>query len=207
MLYDYLIKNYKENEPIFVSDIDLPVTNTNLRQMFKNLCDEGKIRRFDKGVYYLPAKSRLKGVSSIAPDTVVQYKYVSRSGKVDGYYSGFTFANQMGVTTQVPYTLEIVSNAASANVRQVDVKGRKVVLRKPKTMVTAQNYRILQFLDLLKDIEVYADDTDEDVAARLAKYVKDENMKQADVDRYLPLYPDKVYKNLYEMRLYNAFAL
>lgn len=206
MLYDYLIKNYKENEPIFVSDIDLPVTNTNLRQMFKNLCDEGKIRRFDKGVYYLPAKSRLKGVFSIAPDTVVQYKYVSRSGKVDGYYSGFTFANQMGVTTQVPYTLEIVSNAASANVRQVDVKGRKVVLRKPKTMVTAQNYRILQFLDLLKDIEVYADDTDEDVAARLAKYVKDENMKQADVDRYLPLYPDKVYKNLYEMRLYNAFA-
>ena len=110
------------------------------------------------------------------------------------------------MTTQVPYTLEIVSNAASANVRQVDVKGRKVVLRKPKTMVTAQNYRILQFLDLLKDIEVYADDTDEDVAARLAKYVKDENMKQADVDRYLPLYPDKVYKNLYEMRLYNAFA-
>ena len=207
MLYDYLIKNYKENEPIFVPDIDLPVTNTNLRQMFKNLCDEGKIRRFDKGVYYLPAKSRLKGVSSIAPDTVVQYKYVSRSGKVNGYYSGFTFANQMGVTTQVPYTLEIVSNAASANVRQVDVKGRKVVLRKPKTMVTAQNYRILQFLDLLKDIEVYADDTDEDVAARLAKYVKDENMKQADVDRYLPLYPDKVYKNLYEMRLYNAFAL
>lgn len=206
MLYDYLVRNYKENEPIFVSDIDLPVTNTNLRQMFKNLCDEGKICRFDKGVYYLPAKSRLKGASLIAPDTVVQYKYVSRSGKVDGYYSGFTFANQMGVTTQVPYTLEIVSNAASANVRQVDVKGRKVVLRKPKTMVTAQNYRILQFLDLLKDIEVYADDTDEDVVARLAKYVKDENMKQADVDRYLPLYPDKVYRNLYEMRLYNAFA-
>lgn len=206
MLYDYLVKNYRENEPIFLSDVDLPVTNTNLRQMFKNLCDEGKIRRFDKGIYYLPVKSRLKGASSIAPDTVVQYKYVSRSGKVEGYYSGFTFANQMGVTTQVPYTLEIVSNAASANVRQVDVKGQKVVLRKPKTVITAQNYRILQFLDLLKDIEIYADDTDEDVANRLAKYVKDEKMRQADVDRYLPLYPDKVYRNLYEMRLYNAFA-
>lgn len=206
MLYDYLVRNYKDNEPIFVSDIELPVTNTNLRQMFKNLCDEGKIRRFEKGIYYLPAQSRLKGASKIAPETVVQYKYVSRSGKVQGYYSGFTFANQMGVTTQVPYTLEIVSNAASANVRLVEVKGQKVVLRKPKTLVTEQNYRILQFLDLLKDIEVYADDAEEDVAARLARYAKDEKLKQADVDHYLPLYPDKVYRNLYEMRLYNAFA-
>lgn len=207
MLYDYLVKNYKQNEPIFVSDIDLPVTNTNLRQMFKNLCDEGKICRFDKGIYYLPAKTRLKGASMIAPDMVAQYKYVSRKGKVNGYYSGFTFANQMGVTAQVPYTFEIVSNAASANVRQVDVKGQKVVLRKPKTFITEQNYRILQFLDLLKDIDVYADDTVQDVSARLAGYIKKENMKQAEVDHYLPLYPDKVYRNLYEMRLYNAFAL
>ena len=34
MLLEYLQKNYKVNEPIFVSDIDLPVTDTNLRQMF-----------------------------------------------------------------------------------------------------------------------------------------------------------------------------
>ena len=39
MLYDYLIKNYKANEPIFVSDIVLPVSDANLRQMFKALCD------------------------------------------------------------------------------------------------------------------------------------------------------------------------
>lgn len=206
MLYEYLTKTYKENEPIFVSDIDLPVSNTNLRQMFKNLCDSGKIRRFDKGIYYLPAKSRLKGGSSIAPGTVVQYKYVARSGKIDGYYSGFTFANQMGLTTQVPYTLEIVTNAASANVRQVDIKGQRVVLRKPKTTITRQNYRILQFLDLLKDIELYSDEPEADAAQRLASYIKAENMKQSEVDRYLPLYPDKVYRNLYEMRLYNAFA-
>lgn len=206
MLYDYLLKNYKEKEPIFVSDIELPVSSTNLRQMFKKLCDEGKIRRFDKGIYYLPGKSRLKGNSSIAPGTVVQYKYVARSGNVEGYYSGFTFANQMGITTQVPYTLEIVSNAASANYRQIDIKGQRVILRKPRTTITKQNYRILQFLDLLKDIEVYADNPESDVALQLASYIQAENIKQSEVDQYLPLYPDKIYRNLYEMRLYNAFA-
>lgn len=206
MLYDYLTENYKVNEPIIESDIDLPVTDTNLRQMFKKLCDEGKIRRFDKGVYYLPTQSRLKGGCPLSSDMVAQYKYVARGGRVDGYYSGYTFANQMGLTTQVPYMLEIVSNAASAKVREVDVKGQRILLRKPKTTVTEQNYRILQFLDLLKDIELYADESNEKLADRLTAYIRQEAMRQSEVDAYLTLYPDRVYRNLYEMRLYNAFA-
>ena len=110
MLYEYLCSNYKPNEPIFVADVSLPVSNVNLRQMFKILCDSGKIRRFDTGVYYIPKESRLKGGVPLGADTVARYKYISRNGRVDGYYSGYTFANQLGVTTQVPYMVEIVSN-------------------------------------------------------------------------------------------------
>lgn len=205
MLYDYLVENYKPNEPIFVSDIDFPVSSNNLRQMLKGLCDSGKIKRFDTGIYYIPSVSRLKGGTSIAPGIVARYKYVARNGKIEGYYSGFTFANQMGVTTQVPYIIEIVSNAASAKVREVEIKGQHIMLRKPRVKITEQNYRILQFLDLLKDIDLYADDNSE-VAVRLNKYVRDEKMRQEDVDKYLSYYPDKIYRNLYEMRLYNAFA-
>ena len=117
MLYEYLCSNYKPNEPIFVADVSLPVSNVNLRQMFKILCDSGKIRRFDTGVYYIPKESRLKGGVPLGADTVARYKYISRNGRVDGYYSGYTFANQLGVTTQVPYMVEIVSNNASARVR------------------------------------------------------------------------------------------
>ena len=50
MLFDYLQENYKVNEPIFVSDIGLPVTDNNLRQMFKVLCDKGQIIRYDTGI-------------------------------------------------------------------------------------------------------------------------------------------------------------
>lgn len=206
MLYEYLRENYQTNEPIFLSDIDLAVSNTNLRQMFKVLCDSGKLKRFDNGIYYIPATSRLKGGTSIAPGTVVQYRYIARNGKTDGYYSGFTFANQLGLTVQVPYTLEIVTNNTSSKVRKINVKGQRVVLRKSKTTVTDKNCRVLQLLDLLKDIDLYADDKNEETVERIMAYIREEEITQESVDEYISLYPDKIYRNFYEMRLYNVFA-
>ena len=52
---------------------------------------------------------------------VALYKYVSRGGKVDGFYSGNTFANQLGISTQVPNKVEIVSNNMAAKVREVPI--------------------------------------------------------------------------------------
>lgn len=78
MLYEYLEENYKPNEPIFVSDVQLPVSAVNLRKMFKELCDSGKINRFDKGVYYIPKQSRLKGGVPLGADVVARAKYIYR---------------------------------------------------------------------------------------------------------------------------------
>ena len=54
-------------------------------------------------------------------DTVARYKCVSRGGKVDGFCSGNTFANQLGISTQVPNKVEIVSNNMAAKVREVPI--------------------------------------------------------------------------------------
>lgn len=206
MLYEYLIERYQPNEPIFVSDIDLPVSEGNLRQMFKTLCDNGKLTRFDTGVYYLPKKSRLKGGVPLGADVVMKYKYIMRNGQIDGYYSGYTFANQLGITTQVPYMTEIVSNKASAVVREVNLKGRRILLRKARSEINADNYRVLQFLDLLKDIEIYAEIEKDEVGERLRSYVLAEGITKVDLDQYIGQYPDRVYRNLYEMGLFNVFA-
>lgn len=205
MLYEYLIKSYQPNEPIFLCDIDLPVSNGNLRKMMKDLCDIGKIKRFDIGIYYLPKKSRLKGGVPLSVDTVAKYKYVCRNGNIEGYYSGYTFANMLGVTTQVPYTIEIVSNNASAKVREIDLQGRRIILRKSRVPITNENYQILQFLDFLKDASVYSDENDI-FENRIRKYIVDENIKKDDVDLYIKHYPDKIYRYIYEMRLYDVFA-
>ena len=74
----------------------------------------------------MPKKSRLKTNVGVNADTVARYKYVSRGGKVDGFYSGNTFANQMGISTQVPNKVEIVSNNMAAKVREVPIETRFV---------------------------------------------------------------------------------
>ena len=206
MLYEYLLANYKANEPIFVSDIDLPVSDVNLRQMFKTICDAGKIKRFDTGIYYIPKASILKGGVPLAADEVAIAKYIIRKGKVDGFYSGYTFANQLGISTQVPYIKEIVSNNASTRVKEVNVRNKKIILRRARTEITNENYVVLQLLELLKDLEQYYDISFENVCERLKKYVKTENIKKADVDKYIGDFPDKIYKNIYRTGLYNVFA-
>ena len=206
MLYEYLLANYKANEPIFVSDIDLPVSDVNLRQMFKTICDAGKIKRFDTGIYYIPKTSILKGGVPLAADEVAVAKYIIRKGKVDGFYSGYTFATQLGISTQVPYIKEIVSNNASTRVKEVNVRNKKIILRRARTEITNENYVVLQLLELLKDLEQYYDISFENVCERLKKYVKTENIKKADVDKYIGDFPDKIYKNIYRTGLYNVFA-
>lgn len=206
MLYDYLIKNYKANEPIFVSDIVLPVSDANLRQMFKALCDSGKIKRFDTGIYYVPKASILKNGVPLAADEVAVAKYIVRKGKVEGFYSGYTFANQLGISTQVPYVKEIVSNNASTRVKEVNVRNKRIILRRARTEITNENYVVLQFLELLKDLEQYYDISFEAVCERLKKYVRNENIKKVDVDKYIGSFPDKIYKNIYRTGLYNVFA-
>ena len=206
MLYDYLIKNYKDNEPIFVSDIVLPVSDANLRQMFKALCDSGKIKRFDTGIYYIPEASILKNGVPLAADEVAVAKYIVRKGKVEGFYSGYTFANQLGISTQVPYVKEIVSNNASTRVKEVNVRNKRIILRRARTEITNENYVVLQFLELLKDLEQYYDISFEAVCERLKKYVRNENIKKVDVDKYIGSFPDKIYKNIYRTGLYNVFA-
>lgn len=207
MLYDYLTENYKPNEPIFVSDITLPnISDNYLRVLVKTLCDSGKLKRYDTGIYYLPSASRLKGANTLPADVVVSYKYIARKGVIDGYYSGYTFANQIGISTQVPYTLEIVSNNSGGNYREISLKGQRLVLRKPKFRVTEENYRVLQFLDLLKDIDQYADEKDENCRQQLAEYMVKANITKNAIDRYISGYPDKIYRAIYEMRLYDVFA-
>ena len=206
MLYGYLIENFKPYEPIFTADIDIDMVGNSLRPKLKELCDSGKLCRYEAGVYYLPGKMKLKGLTPISASTVARSRYVNRRGKVRGYYSGYTFANQIGLSLQVPYVQEIVTNEASAKVREIDIKGQKFIIRKPKAEVTEENVYTLQFLDFLSDIDKYLDGSSENILDKLEKLIKDEKITKELIDTYISLYPTKVYKNLYETGVVYAIA-
>ena len=207
MLYKFLLQNYNAGEPIFISDIKINgMSEVNVRQQFKVLTDSGKLMRYENGIYFIPKKSRLNGIGGPVADTVAYYKYISRGNSVQGYYSGYTFANQLGLSMQVPRKVEIVSNNIAAKRREVFIGKKSYIIRKAVLPVTEDNYKVLQLLELLKNLDSYTDDNREKTANRLAEYIKRCNMRREDVDKYISVFPDSTYRYFYEMGLEYVLA-
>ena len=126
MIYELLTEKYKEGEPIFFSDIyNGEISKSALTQQLTSLCKKGLLAKYDNGIYYIPKKTRLKSAVGPTADTIAKYKYISKNGKIDGYYSGNTFANQLGISTQVPQVVEIVSNNTNSAPRDVKIGNRR----------------------------------------------------------------------------------
>jgi len=207
MLYDYLINKYKPGEPIFLADVKITgISDSTVRQYIKILCDSGKLIRYENGIYYLPKKSVIKGVISLSPYQVAFSYYIEKNNNISGYLSGYSFANQLGITTQVPVTIDIVSNNTGTSVKKVFIKNQTIVLRKPRVTVTKDNYLILQFLDLLKDIEKYSELPLAQCKEILKNYILKTKLTLKQLKEYIVFYPDKIYKSLFETELYNVFA-
>lgn len=202
-LYDYLQENYKQNEPIFLAALQIEgMSKEKLRQQMKKLTDAGTVKRFDRGIYYLPKKSIFKSGSALSPEKVLEYKYLrDKDGKKCGYRSGPVFANQMGLTTQVPMVYVVVSNKATNEYRETSLAKTRVVVRKPKVPVTESNYKVLQFLDLLNDVDLYSEITGKALQKRLYQYMADAGICLLDLEPFFSYYPDKLYRNLVETRV------
>lgn len=203
ILYEYIQGNYKQNEPIFLADLQIEgVSKVNLRQQMKRLTDAEVVKRFDKGVFFLPKKTIFKSGSALSPEKVLEYKYLrDKDGKKCGYISGPVFANQMGLTTQVPMVYVVVSNKATNEYRETSLAKTRVVVRKPKVPVTESNYKVLQFLDLLNDVDLYSEITGNALQKRLYQYMSDAGICLSDMEPYFPYYPDKLYMNLVETKV------
>lgn len=201
-LYGYLIKNYKENEPIFLAELQIEgMSSSNLRQQLKKLADSGTLKRFDNGIYFLPQKTIFQSGSQLTPEKVLECKYLKDCEKRCGYVSGLMFFNQMGLTSQVPMLYEVVSNKATTEYRETSLAKSKVIIRKPKVPVTESNYQILQFLDLLKDVDCYSEVTGKALQDRLFQYMRSINLRLSQMEPYFIYYPDKLYKNLVETKV------
>lgn len=202
-----LTEKYKEGEPIFFSDIyNGEISKSALTQQLSTLCKKGLLAKYDNGIYYLPKKTRLK--SSVGPtaDTIAKYKYISKNGKTDGYYSGNTFANQIGISTQVPHVIEIVSNNTNSAPRDVKIGNRRFNIRKPLISITNENVYILQMLDLLSNLDTYSDYAYEDARKYFLKYIEAHKITRDDVDQYIRCFPLTVFRFYYELRLDNVLA-
>ena len=131
-------------------------------------------------------------------DKYIEKKYLKASGKASGYITGLQLANMYGFTTQNPACYEVCSNEASTKQRKQVVDGNTIIVYKPVTEITEENKTALQFLDLMSDIDKYSEITGDERRGKLRKFADSVKLDFSAVKKYLSLYPDKVYRNIYE---------
>lgn len=197
MLYDYIVNNYDKDEPIFLSE--LPGNSRDyVRQEMKQLADEGKVERLYNGVYYLSYMTLLGTKGRVSIDKLVEKKYISYQGKVSGYITGIQLANMYGFTTQNPACIEVCSNKATTKQRKLDIDGRKVIVYKPLAEINKENKSALQFLDLMSSIDKYSELSGEELEKKLKEFVRAVNVDFMKVKEYISLFPDRVFRNIYQ---------
>ena len=193
MLYEYILQNYKNGEPIFLSE--LPGNSKDyVRQEMKRLVDEGKLERLYNGVYYLSYQTILGTRGKVSMERFIEKKFLVGGG----YVTGLQLANKYGFTTQNPSCYEICSNEATTKQRKLNIDGNTIIVYKPVTDITDKNKPVLQFLDLMSVIDKYSEITGREFMAKLKKYTEAVKVDFSLVKKLMPLYPDRVYRNIYE---------
>ena len=202
MLYDFLIRTYGQGEPIFLADVSYKdMKPAMLRQAMSRLVEKGQLRRFDKGIYYIPDTSIFPNGALLSSDKVIERRYLTDKGKRCGYISGQNFANQFGLTTQVPMSCTVVSNKATTKERRIRLGAQEIILRQPRCTITKQNFLVLQILDLLADVDRYSEIEQAEARQRFKDYFGRVAMSFSSMEQYLSYYPVKIFKNMYEMGL------
>lgn len=173
MLKTYLMENYGYSEPIFLNDLSIEGLSENaVRQSVKRLVASGFLERYDNGIYYIPKHGGLLRKSYLDPSMVIIRKYVENQSDKYGYITGLSFANQLGLTTQMPAVIEIVTNRESTNGRMLMVGNQKVRVKKSSISVSEDNAELLQLLDAIGQAERYTELTIEETIDILITYIR-----------------------------------
>ena len=115
------------------------------RIMDKQIIPE--LRFYQKGIYYRAAVTPF-GETGINKEQLIADKYLLPD---IGYETGPAVLHQLGLTSQIPRERILATNVAKHCLRKD--KKLDIVIRPPKTTITAENKDYLQILDVLDLLE------------------------------------------------------
>jgi hypothetical protein len=206
MLKSYLLENYGYNEPIFLNDLKIEGLSENaVRQSVKRLVAKGFLERYDNGIYYIPKAGGLLEKSYLDPLLVIMRKYVMNKYETYGYITGLSFVNQLGLTTQMPAVIEIVTNTEATNGRTVMVGSQKVRVKKSAVPVSNNNAELLQLLDCIVQAEKYTELSMERTIEIMSAYVKGKSFTREQLARVTAVITGTTAKKLIEWGLIYEF--
>ena len=207
---DILVKYIDEfpyDEPIFIEEIKdylKKYIKDNFDNVFKNiyvyinrLVKDNKIVQFIKGIYYKPLKGTF-GYKPLNINKVIDKKYIHDYNGQKGYFSGAYLFNKMGLTTQIPKDMLIVTNECP-NANDYNNKNLGVVIRKPKIEINDDNYKYLQLFDILINKDNIKIETENEKEI-IYKFIKDNRLEFEKIFEYANRINNlKPIKKLYEL--------
>ena len=207
MLKTYLLENYGYNEPILLNDLVVEGLSENaVRQSVKRLVASGFLERYDKGIYYIPKRGGLLAKSYLDPSVVIMRKYVQNKSEIYGYVTGISFANQLGLTTQMPAVIEVVTNREATNGRMITVGSQRVRIKKPAITVSDSNAELLQLLDTIGQAEKYSELTIEETIETLLAYMRKKRFTKEQLSEVSSVLTGATAKKLIEWGMIYEFA-
>ena len=198
MLKTYLMENYGYNEPIFLNDLTIQGLSENaVRQAVKRLVANGFLERYDNGIYYFPKRD---------PSLVIMRKYIQSKSEIYGYVTGESFANQLGLTTQMPAVIEVITNREATNGRTITVGSERVRIKKAPIMVSDSNADLLQLLDSIGQAEKYTELSIHETIDILISYVRKKCFTKDQLSEVIPALTGATAKKLIEWGMIYEFA-
>lgn len=152
----------------FTLPYDQAKTLTNVK--LKRMADKGEIERLQKGVY-CHVKQTVFGKTTPNIDRVVIKALTAQNGTKIGYESGAYLFNKLGLTTLIPRDVEITTNRYGMKLPE----GCHIKVRKPPVAVTNENWKYLQFVDMVNELPNMHTDA-EKPEQLLAQYAKEQQL-------------------------------
>lgn len=208
MFIERLKDEYGFNMPIFTSDILSLFSNYSrprIFQLIKKAINDELLLQFEKGVYYIPTKTRY-GNSVISLEQVIQKKYIENKDDVYGIYGGLNMQLNFLLTEQVPTTIEVITNKETTWVREIKIHGRKVILHKSRCVINKDNVNAYMLLELFNnlDLELYKDN--DLVRREIKKFAQQKCIRMNEIISLSSAFPAKATKKIIESGFINEIT-
>ena len=159
-----------------------PRKQATVNRILNNMVAAGQIRRASKGRFYKPKMTEFGELPLNAYQLVKDL--LEKNGKVIGYLTGYTAFNELGLTTQVPFALQIgVPNEKKAIKR----KFYRINFIKQHNEITKENIYLLQLLDCLRFFKNIPDSMPDETSRRLLLLLKNLDKQQREEIKNLSL--------------------
>ncbi|MBQ8381030.1 MAG: hypothetical protein IJY18_03970 [Clostridia bacterium] len=193
-----LKESFKLNEPIFTSEIleSLPgLSRARIYQLISDAEKNGYLVRYDNGIYYMPKKTEF-GLSVPSVNSVVDKKYIKDKGKTFGIYGRYVMELNFSVSTQVPNDIEVITNNESRRVREISIRGRRVILRKSRLPITNENEGAYTLMELFNNIDMRQYREEQQIQDSVYEYVRNKKITRKDILSLADAFPAKAMKNI-----------